>query len=167
MNSRRLENDYERLRLLCARSPAFVQIDRAVGRPPNAYYLTLRCRGVAGLGEAGPQYRGEHKVEIILGADYPFSPPGVTVTTPVFHPHIWANNRVCIGDWIGTEFLDLLVRRLFRILQYDPQYLDATSVANWEAQRWAAGHRSLFPLGTELVAEEPVVPRIRFTPTDL
>jgi ubiquitin-protein ligase len=109
-------------------------------------------------------YRDSHAVEILLGPDYPWNEPTVRMLTPVFHPHVFLSNRVCLGDWTG-EFLDLLVKRLFKILQFDPAYLDGNSVANPDAQRWVEANRGLFPLGTVAPGQPPPPkPLITFTP---
>jgi len=162
--SERLRQDYRRLCALADGSPGLVRIDRSVGEPPSHYQLTLACRSVAISSDGQLIYRDAHSVDIVLGPDYPFAEPTVRILTPVFHPHVFESNRVCLGDG-PVEFLDLLLKRLFRILQFDPAYLDGDSVANWPAQRWVEANRGIFPLGT-IVPGQPSTqkPRITFTP---
>jgi Ubiquitin-conjugating enzyme len=163
--SERLRQDHLRLCTLVDGSPGLVAIHRSVGQPPSQYELVLACRSVTSSSEGQLSYRDTHTVEILLGPDYPYDEPSIRMLTPVFHPHVFANDRVCLGDWTGAEFLDLLVKRLFRILQFDPAYLDGNSVANWAAQQWVEANRGLFPLGT-VVPGQPSAqkPRITFTP---
>lgn len=168
MNDARLEADYGRLKRLVDLSPNAITIERATGRPPREYLLTLRCKGLEATGPQTPKFRMSHAVEILLGPDYPFAEPSVRMTTPIVHPHIWTSNRVCLGKWVSTEYLDALVKRLFRIIQFDPDFLDGTSIANQDAQRWAQANRSLLPLGTFAPGDEPpppARPKFIFRPT--
>jgi hypothetical protein len=155
MTPERLRVDQDRLRQLVASNPTLIKIDSAVGSPPTKYMLTLRCRGIGSVRAGAPVYREEHVVEILLGPGYPFDQPTVNFMTPMMHPHVWTNSRVCLGDWSITEFLDLLVVRLFRIVQYHEEVLDSSSVANMNAQLWLESNRALVPLGDKVPGEAP------------
>lgn len=173
MSTERLRSDHERLTSLAARSVGVLSIDRTVGSPPREYYLTLRCRGLAGMTAAGPRFIDEHRVQITLAGRYPFDEPTVRFITPILHPHIWAHeNRVCLGTWRSTEFLDALVERLFGIVQYDPELLDPSSIANAAAQRFLSSGDIRPPLGTVVpgrpvaaVVQAPARRTITFTRT--
>lgn len=164
MNDARLASDRDRLLALVAQSPSLITIDRTAGNPPREYLITLRCRSLAGVRAGGPEFRDVHTVHILLGPNYPFDEPGIEVKTPIFHPHVFPTGRVCLGGWMGTEYLDLLVKRLFRILQFDPSLLDEDSPANIDAQDWVDDHLDLLPLGA-VVPGEAERPKIRFTAT--
>lgn len=147
MNRKRLESDRERLRRLVARAPDLVSVDRELGTPPRHYQLTLRCRGLAAIAQP-PRFATEHRLQILLPDDYPLEEPSITIVTPLVHPHVWTNGDVCLGSWRPTEYLDLLVCRLFRIIQMDPAFINKKSPANISALRWAATNMQLLPLGT-------------------
>jgi len=170
VNIARLRSDRERLDALAAKSAGVITIESTTGNPPAEYLLTLRCRGLERVTATGPRYRDEHRVRIVLGRDYPLDAPTVEFLTPISHPHVWAvHNKVCLGSWSVAEFLDLLVIRLFRVIQYHEDVLDPTSVANGEAQEWLDEGEIDIPLGNVIPGEarpsSQAPPGITFKPT--
>ena len=90
-----------------------------------------------------------HQVELELLSNYPFEKPNARVLTPIFNPHIYLHNAVCLGVvWSPAETLDTLILRIGAILQLDPRVLNANSPANSEANQWVKQNRSKIPLGT-------------------
>ena len=170
MNPERLRTDHARIRELADENPALVSIVTATGSPPTQYVLALRCRGIASIRGEDVRYRDEHNVQVLLGPDYPYDQPLVQFLTPIVHPHVWTSNRVCLGDWTVSEFLDLLVIRLFRIVQYHTEILDESSVANLQAQAWVRLNRQGIPIGSVIPGEkpkEPIQPTITFRRTSV
>jgi hypothetical protein len=168
MRSTRLQTDEGRITTLARQSGGRVRVESAVGRPPSKYLLELRCRGVRSVSHGRVTYGDTHLVEILLGPEYPFAEPTVRMKTPIVHPHVWSSNKVCLGGWKTAEFLDLLVERLFKVIQYFPEFLDAGSVANRGAGQWAKDNMNLFPLGTVVPGEDeprgtPPKPKIVFS----
>ena len=53
-----------------------------------------------------------------------------------FHPHVYENLTLCIGNWKVTETLDLLVKRIINVLIYDLGVIDEKSPANSSALNW-------------------------------
>lgn len=148
VRERRLESDYAKVQELVKNSGRTVHIDRVVGSPPHTYTVTLRCRGVERLNGNSPVYRDQHTFNIQLPSAYP-SPAGrplVSFATPVFHPHVFPNQMVCLGSTAVGEYLDSLILRIGALIQYDPQYFDFNSPANRDAAEWARRNMRLFPL---------------------
>jgi hypothetical protein len=148
VRDRRLGADFEKVQALTRNSGGSLRIEVAAGRPPDAYVLMFRCRGIAGRTTTGKaQYRDVHTVEITLPAAYPAQAPYVRFREPMFHPHVFAGtNVVCIGGWTISEQLDQLVLSLGALIQYDPQYINFDSPANRVALDWVRGNMELFPL---------------------
>jgi hypothetical protein len=89
-------------------------------------------------------------VAIDLAPRHPFMPPTATLQTPVFHPNVFESGVVCMGStWLPSEGMDLFVRRLVRLLAFDPLLVNTRSVANSTALAWYARslqqHPSSFP----------------------
>jgi hypothetical protein len=168
MTSRR-DADVERVRALAAASGGRIGI---VTLP-----LPGRSRFVLDLGYAtvsSPQYpqvrQPSSRVSIELAARHPFAPPVTTVLTPVFHPHVFASGVVCIGaKWIPGEGMDLFVRRVVRLLAFDPLLMNPQSIANGAAQAWyavaLARHPTAFPTDAAALAlAEPPTRVLRACP---
>ena len=76
-------------------------------------------------------------MSISLSSNYPFKQPQLFIRSPIFHPHVYPDdNKVCIGVWLPSETLDVLVARVFSFLVYEPKYLDMSDAANPEARDW-------------------------------
>ena len=163
----RLRADYEQLRALAANSGGTLQIDSARGNPPDHYVLTFHCRGVERLREGKPIFRAVHQVEIRLPARYPApsAPPRVRMLTPLFHPHVYPNQEVCIGYWRTADFLEDFVARLGAMIQYDRRFLDPRDPANEAAIEWAKKNLLLFPTDTQSFGQ--TVPEPEPTPEEL
>lgn len=151
MNSvrqRRLTEDYRMVKELVGVSGRTLAIREVRGNPPETYVLDYRCRGIERVNGGSPIYREEHRVRLELPAAYPAQQPIASMLTPIFHPHIFATNVICLGRrWTPAEYLDSLILRIGAIIQYDPQYFDFSSPANREAASWAQQHIRLFPIG--------------------
>ena len=149
VRQRRLTADHQRLKALVESSGGTLSIESAAGDPPEVYVLLYKCRGIERLNSDAPVYRDSHRVQIRLPAIYPALQPLCTMLTPLYHPHVWQNNMVCLGkSWRPAEYLDLLALRLGAIIQCEPQYFDFEHPANREAAEWTRQHMSLFPLDT-------------------
>jgi hypothetical protein len=168
MTSRR-DADVERVRALAAASGGSIGIVTlpAPGRPRFVLDLFYATAG-------SPQYpqarQPSSRVAIELAVRHPFAPPVTTVLTPVFHPHVFASGVVCIGaKWIASEGMDLFVRRLARLLAFDPLLMNAQSIANGAAQAWyalaLARHPQAFPTDAAALAlAEPPTRVLRTCP---
>jgi ubiquitin-protein ligase len=149
VRDRRLESDWEKVNQLAQHSGGTIRIVSTSGRPPHSYVITFRCRGIERVNQHRPVFRDEHTLRIQFPAAYP-SPAGrpvVSFVTPIFHPHVFPNQNVCLGSTLVGEYLDSLVLRLGALIQCDPKYFDFNSPANREAAEWARQNLSLFPLG--------------------
>ena len=143
----RLRSDHDRLQALVKGSEGSITIDSQKGTPPQTYVLSYKCKGIERLNGDKPVYRNLHRVQIQFGASYPAQQPTVTMLTPIFHPHVFTHNAVCLGRrWTPSEYLDNLVLRIGSIIQYEPQYIDFASPANSTAASWARSHMNMFPI---------------------
>lgn len=143
----RLQSDYEAVLALAKGSGGTLTIDSVQGRPPDHYLLAYRVRSIERLDHGKPIYRNLHLVKIRLPSRYPApsAPPVVQLLTPVFHPHVYPNRTVCLGQWQTSEFLDELVLRIGAMLQFDRRSLNIKDPANEEAVAWAQRHMHLLP----------------------
>lgn len=165
----RLQSDYVHLRALAAQSGGTLRIEKTAGSPPDTYVLVYQCRTIECLVDGKPLYRTFNRVEIKLPARYPapFDPPKVRMLTPIWHPHVYKNLIVCMGDWTTSEYLDAFALRLGALLQFEKEYLDVRDAANEEAIDWARRNLLLFPTDTCTFTEQsprPADPPGGFTP---
>lgn len=162
--TKRLLTDYQKVKALASSSGGSLIIRSTSGNPPSTYDLEFRCPSLV-LGETGvPEIRMNHTVRIFLGADYPMSMPTAVMLTPIFNPHIYANNRFCLGTrWRPNETLDSLIMKIGAILQYDPKVLDFKSLANHRAGEWAKRNLAKLPIGrVSFKAAQTAKPRIEW-----
>ncbi|HMW02589.1 MAG TPA: hypothetical protein PLS70_22175 [Acidobacteriota bacterium] len=111
--------------------------------PPTEYIITFKIRCYV----SPTTTRDEHRIRIILSPQHPFEKPIVMMheMTPIFHPHVWPDGKVCIGSWDFREGLASFVIKLARIFQFDPQIVDPYSIANYKAADWFYANPTLFP----------------------
>jgi len=143
----RLQSDYLHVRSLANNSGGTLVIEQAKGDPPDQYILVYNCRTIERLENGKPVYRNSNRVEIKLPARYPapFDAPKVRMLTPLWHPHVYKNLVVCMGDWITSEYLDAFALRLGALLQFEKEFFDIRDPANEEAIDWARRNLLLFP----------------------
>ena len=152
----RREIDVERVRALAAASAGRIGV---VTLP-----IPGRPRFVLDLGYAtagSPAYPRERqaasRITIELAPRHPFQPPLTTVLTPIFHPHVFSSGVVCIGArWLPGEGMDLFVRRVVRLLAFDPVLMNPNSIANAAANIWYRSalqrHPQAFPTDSAALA---------------
>jgi hypothetical protein len=132
----RRASDLERLRALEAASGGRLRLLEADERPGKPIRLEYRCR-IAG-GEDFPERAVVGvTLRIDLPSRYPFERPVVVVESPIYHPNVFPNGVVCQGDrWLPSEGLDLLVKRMIRLVIFDPAHVNPGSPANGAAANW-------------------------------
>jgi ubiquitin-protein ligase len=140
---RRLAADYESVRAEFSGHPHVHVEPLGPHRPPEAYRVVFRVRGLR-LNGNQPEPVDEHHVEIRLPLGYPREKPLCTPLTPLFHPNV--RDSYCIQDhWAAGQSLVDTIAKIADMIQfrvYNPKSpLDAL------AARWASQNASLFPLG--------------------
>jgi hypothetical protein len=141
----RREADIERVRALAAGSAGRIGI---VALPlPGVPRFVLDLEYATAGSSAYPGVRQPRsRVAIDLAPRHPFQPPSATVLTPVFHPNVYPSGLVCLGaKWLPSEGMDLFVRRLVRLLAFDPLLLNVHSFANSVALHWYVDARRRYP----------------------
>jgi ubiquitin-protein ligase len=135
----RLAADYEEMRTI--RGPVIHWQSNDV--PPADYIVTFNVRSYL----SPTTTRDEHRIRILLSPNHPFEKPTVMMhaMTPIFHPHVWPDGKVCIGHWDYREGLASFVVKLARLFQFDPQLIDPYSIANYKAADWFYANPTLFP----------------------
>jgi ubiquitin-conjugating enzyme E2 C len=100
----------------------------------NLFEWVGQVRGVSGTAYEGLAF----KVRLKFPADYPFSAPTITFTTPIFHPNVDQHGNICLDvlkeKWtaaysVGTVLLSL------QTLLGDPN--NASPLNGQAAQLWA------------------------------
>jgi len=163
----RREQDMVRLRQLIRDSDGRIRLIGATGDPVDRLKLVLRYRTAANA-QYPEQSRDSSDVDIVLPTRYPFVAPKVTIKTPIFHPNVYTSGQVCLGEtWIASEGLDLLVRRLIRLITFDPLVSGGLPPANQMASGWyrrlAKQSPAVFPTETVEFAQEKKQSRIGFS----
>ena len=150
VREKRLKNEFQSVSELVANSGASLAIVSTSGNPPYQYTIEYRCRGIERLSGNQPIFRTTHQVEISLGNHYPNSEPNAKFLTPIFHPNVWPNLKVCLGSyWTMAETIPELIIRIGKIIQYSKDVLNLDSPANGSAKNWAQNNMSRFPIDTK------------------
>ena len=151
VREKRLENESKALLELVNKSGGSLKIISSSGSPPYKYLIEYRCRGIEKVGENGkPVFCKNHRVEIYLVAGYPREQPEAKFLTPLFHPNVYRDQRVCLGSyWTMTETVPQLVLRIGKIIQYSKDVLNLNSPANSDAKKWAEKNMSQFPVDSQ------------------
>jgi hypothetical protein len=141
----RREADLARLRELAARSGGRIELLETPSRAGRPIRLSIRCRTAAS--DSYPQAAQEGvTLRIDLPSRYPFERPVLTVESRIFHPNVFASGVVCQGEkWLPGEGLDLVVKRIIRLVTFDPSHVNPASAANRTAAAWYLQQRSRTP----------------------
>ncbi len=141
---RRLQNDYDQMMAVHERN-GLIYVIATDGDPPERYVVGFRCRGVARI-DANDRFvtRDDHRVELILTAEYPRIRPLMHWMTPIFHPNFNDQGDVCIKAWYPQQTLAELCEVLGELVQY--KNYNTTSPLNMEAAMWAMRHRDDLPI---------------------
>lgn len=134
--STRRDVDIAHVQALAAASAGRVQVLAVPSPGSPRFELNLVVR-TAGSQNYPDQAQGCSRLTIELAARHPFMPPIATVHTPIFHPNVFESGVVCMGaKWLPSEGMDLYVRRLVRLLAFDPLLVNQRSVAHSAALAW-------------------------------
>jgi len=141
----RREADLARLRELAARAAGRMDLLEAPARSGLPIRLALRCRTAAS--SAYPQSEQDGvTLRIDLPSRYPFERPVLTVESRIFHPNIFPSGVICQGEkWLAGEGLDLLVKRIAKLVTFDPAHVNPASAANRTAAAWYLQQRGRTP----------------------
>ena len=141
----RREADIARLRELAAQSGGRLELRELPVRIGLPIRLALRCRTASS--SAYPQAAEERvALRIDLPSRYPFERPVLTVESRIFHPNIFPSGVICQGEkWLAGEGLDLLVKRIARLVTFDPSHVNPSSAANRAAASWYLQQRNRTP----------------------
>lgn len=140
---RRLAADFESVRAEFSGHPHVHVVPLGPNRPPEAYRITFRVRGLR-LEGAQPIPIDHHEVEVHLPLGYPREKPLCTPLTPVFHPNI--KEYYCIQDyWAAGQPLVDTIAKIADMIQY--RVYNPASPLDALAAQWARQNASLFPIG--------------------
>jgi len=133
----RVLEDIAKLRELSTITANKVRILNISGNPSNHIELELNYPTYY-VSNSSVQKQTVSIIHIDFLGDYPLHSPKIKFLTPIFHPNVYSSNFLCIEgvEWKPTEFLDLLVKRVIRIICFDPQYTNPKSPANPAAASW-------------------------------
>lgn len=165
-NARR-EEDVAKLKALELATHGRIRVVEHTGSPISKILLKLLVRTAAD-DKYPAKTISEVDAAIQLGARYPFDEPAISISTKVFNPNIYTSGRVCLGSkWIATEYLDLLAKRLFKILAFDEGIINTSSAANGDAARWyikaRASHPGDFPSDSLIASGAAQKPTMSWT----
>ena len=135
LDERKLE-DIRKLALLAERSSGRLRMLSSSSSNPNT--VELSSDYVTAYNDRYPNERQSGiGLRISLSGDYPFRAPDVSVTTPIFHPHVFTSSAVCLGrKWLPSDTLDVLAQRVLRLLVFEPTNINLDDAANSSAKDW-------------------------------
>ena len=144
-NALRLETDVERVRALARAHAGRIELVSVPAGASQALVADLRyptARSRAYPAEVETRIR----LRVALPSRYPFVPPVASVETPVYHPNVFPSGLVCLGTkWLPSEGLDLFLKRVIRLLTFDPLLVNVASPANRDAASWYQSARRRHP----------------------
>jgi ubiquitin-protein ligase len=156
----RRKEDLAKVQELCQQSGGKIEFVSADRSAPTAIHLRLHYK-TAGSQKYPEQVLRNVELKIQIPSGYPFkSPPVATLQPVVFHPNVYPSGQVCLGSkWLISEFLDLLVKRVIRIITYQEDVLNEASPANREAVDWYRMQKrqqpAAFPTDSASLIAEP------------
>ncbi len=147
--SARRRNDIERVRALAEVADGRIGIVTLPSDGMPRFVLDLDYV-TAGSQRYPAERATRSRLAIDLAPRHPFQPPVAQILTPVFHPNVFPSGVVCIGSkWLPSEGMDLFVRRIVRLLAFDPLLVNLHSAANGTAASWylsaSRAHPQAFP----------------------
>ena len=149
VRTRRLQHDFDAMTRLRGSVIDF-EVDSVSA--PERYEVQFHLRSLIGVVNGAPIYTEPghvHRIEIRLPSSYPqrLSNEDVTfVSTPIFHPNVFTDGRVCIRDYKPSESLDRFVLRVAKYIQCDPAYTGLDSLANQATVDFFRANPALFPV---------------------
>ncbi len=146
VHAMRLKSDYESMRELNGSVISWKpisQFDMAKNIYPDKYEVTFNI--------LAPTTSGDSRQHILTidcsSPSYPNSDPAVRfITPPVMHPHIYEDQRVCIGHFGLGESLAAFCVRLARFIQFDPLMINNGSIASSRFNSWYRANIGRFPM---------------------
>lgn len=144
-NALRVETDMERVRELARAHPGRIEL---VSLPAGASQVLLAdLRYPTARSRSYPaEIETRIRLRVMLPSRYPFLPPVASIETPVYHPNVFPSGLVCLGTkWLPSEGLDLFLKRVIRLLIFDPLLVNVASPANREAASWYQSARRRHP----------------------
>lgn len=142
----RLEQDYKGLKEIERRATRYITL-RQQGSPPDFYVVEVEgIPGIEGAENSKPIIRTHHTLTINLKGSYPEDKPEIRFLTPIFHPYVYKNGKVCITDgWSSAFPLDeLFVEIIDRIQCKSPVFPKRVATpANNEAFHWYMAHQGV------------------------
>jgi ubiquitin-protein ligase len=149
----RRREDLRRVRALCDASQGRLRFVSADAPAPTEIRLQASAR--VALDASYPARAGSRvDIRIAIPAGYPLRDgPRAFLSPAVWHPNVFPDGQVCQGrTWRVSEYLDLYVRRILRIVTFQQDVTNLQSVANAGAAAWyraaRARHPDAFPTDT-------------------
>lgn len=132
----RVQEDLRKIEILSRETNGLVKVLSTVGNPVRELVLELGYP-TAGSSDFPKVIQNKTTVKIELLSRYPFQEPSAKITTPIYHPNVYSSGQICFGTkWLPSQSLDLLVRRIIKIITFDESLLNEASPANGAALRW-------------------------------
>lgn len=142
----RLKADEEKL-LNLLQDNALIQLEEAIGSPPERYLLTYHVQGLAyNTKSRQVESRESFQVELTLGDAYPRLAPQCRMVSETYHPNIVADAICVIDYWSAGSSLSRLVVRIAELLAFQSYGLKYP--LNPEAANWVQDHLDELPTDT-------------------
>ena len=142
---RRLKADFDSVREEFSGHPHLRVDPSGFQRPPEAYRIEYRLRGLRLDGEQ-PVFVDSHEVELMLPRRYPAVAPYAVPKTPIFHPNI--KQYICTADfWAAETTLADVIIKIGDMIQwrlYNPKSPLDPIAGNWATENES---KDLLPVG--------------------
>jgi ubiquitin-protein ligase len=156
---RRLENDYQSLRLRFDGHP-FITVNPIGVLPPEHYQVIYRVPSLRLDAQNRPIVSEMTVVDFQLPSNYPKEKPRAIAHEVVFHPNF--GDYVCIADfWSPAQSLVDIVLEVGEMLQW--QKYNILSPLNAIAADWAVTKRESLPVGRVDLYGMSATPTVRVT----
>lgn len=132
----RVQEDLRKLDVLSRETGGKVKVVSKAGSPVRELLIEL-AYPTAGSSSFPSTVQHRTTVKIELLSRYPFQEPSAKITTPIYHPNVYTSGQICFGTkWLPSQSLDLLVKRIIKIITFDESILNESSPANGAALSW-------------------------------
>jgi ubiquitin-protein ligase len=156
---RRLENDYQALRLRFDGHP-FITVEPLGVLPPEQYRVVYRVPSLRLDAQNRPIITQMTVVDFQLPGNYPKEKPRAVASEQVFHPNF--GEYVCIADfWSPAQSLVDIILEVGEMLQW--QKYNILSPLDAVAADWAVKQRENLPVGRIDLYTTSSAPTVRVT----
>src|ERR1035437_8870801 len=137
---------------LCRLRGSLFDFEAFTPSTPERFIFKFRLKSVMTLRGGAPVYSGPNHIHTVEFAPPSAYPEIVTAndihftSVSIFHPNVYTDGRICIGDYVPSESLGRFVLRIARMIKFEPAFINENSAANRGAVPWYSANIRSFPV---------------------